>query len=171
MKNQEILKERAKTLAKPLEQEEFKGDYLEILVFKLASERYGIETEFAREVYPLKDYTYLPCAPPFIFGLINVRRKILTIIDLKVLFSMPSSSNEESKIVILKQGDHEFGILSDGFEGIQRILVNKIQPTLPTLTGIRAELLKGVTLEGIVILDGKKLLSSKQIIVDQMVEI
>lgn len=171
MKQEEILKERAKHLAKPKEKEGAKSDYIEILIFKLATERYGIETKFAKEVYPLKDYTPIPCTPQYVFGLINVRRKILTVIDLKSLFGLPEGSDKESKIIILQDSDKEFGILSDGFEGIQKIPVNKIQTSLPTLTGIRQELFKGLTLEKVVILDGNKLLSSKQIICDEMVEL
>lgn len=171
MKHEEILKERAKNLAKPKELDVLKGEYLEVLVFKLAHERYGIETKYAKEVHPLKDYTSIPCTPAFIFGLINVRRKILTVIDLKILFGLPEELHEGSKIIILQDNEKEFGILSDGFEGILKIPVSKIQTSLPTLTGIRQDFFKGVTLEKVVILDGKKLLSSKQIICEEMVEI
>lgn len=171
MKNENILKERAKILSKPKEQEEVKGENIEILVFKLAKERYGIETKYAKEVHPLKDFTSLPCAPPFIFGLINVRRKILAVIDLKVLFGLPANSGEQNTVVILKEGQKEFGLLGDGFEGIQKVPINSIQTSLPTLTGIRQEWLKGITLDGVIVIEGKKLILSKEIIVDQMVEI
>lgn len=170
MKNENILKERAKILSKPKEQEEIKGEYIEILVFKLAKERYGIETKYAKEVQPLKDFTPLPCAPSFIFGLINVRRKILAVIDLKALFGLPKDG-EQNTVVILKEGQKEFGLLGDGFEEIQKVPINSIQTSLPTLTGIRQEWLKGITLDGVIVIDGKKLILSKEIIVDQMVEI
>jgi purine-binding chemotaxis protein CheW len=171
MKQDEVLKQRAKVLAKPHQKDDFKDEYLEILIFKMANEKYGIETKYAREVYPLKDYTLLPCSPAYIFGLINVRRKILTVIDLKVLFGLKGESSESSKIIIIQRNEKEFGLLTDGFEGIEKIPLNKIQLTLPTLTGIRQDLTKGVTLEKIIILDGNKLLSCKQIICEEMVEI
>ncbi len=130
-----------------------------------------IETKFAREVHPLKEYTALPCTPSFIYGLINVRRKILTVINLKVLFALDEGVTDDSKVIIVQSGEKEFGLLIDGFDGIQKIPVNKIQPSLPTLTGIRLELLKGVTLEGVIILEGEKLIYNKQIVVNEMVEL
>lgn len=171
MKNADILKERANHCSKTNKKDVLKGEYIEILIFQLAHEKYGIETRHAKEVHLLKDFTPLPCAPPYIFGLINVRRRILSVVDLKVLFGLPKHTNEQNIVVILQEGDREFGIISESFEGIQKIPLNKIQPTLPTLSGFKEEVLRGVTLEGIVILDGKKLFSSKQIIVDEMVEL
>ncbi len=171
MKTEEILKNRAKQLAKPKEHEVAEADNFEVLVFRLAHERYAIETKYVREVYPLKDYTPIPCAPQFVFGMINVRRKILTVIDLKVLFSLPEGSHDDGKIIILQYIEKEFGILSNGFEGIMQIPINKLQTSLPTLTGIKQEFLKGVTPDGIVLLDGKKLLLCKQIVVDETVAI
>ena len=171
MNKEDILKERAKILSKPKQQETIKSDFLEILVFKIANEKYGIETKYAKEVYPLKDYTPLPGTPLYIFGLINVRRKILAVINLKSFFGLAETKNENSKVIILKGGEKEFGLLTDGFEGIQKISISKVQTSLPTLTGIRQELFKGVTLDKIIIIDGKKLFSSQEIIVDEMVEL
>ena len=59
----------------------------------------------------------------------------------------------------------EFGILADAVTGIRKISLDIIQPVLPTLTGIRAEYLKGVTDERVVILDAKKILGDEKIIV------
>lgn len=83
-----ILKERARLLAQEPEKKEA-GDTIEILEFSLAHERYGIETSFIREVYPLKEYTPLPCTPAFVFGLINVRGQVLSIIDMRKFFELP----------------------------------------------------------------------------------
>jgi purine-binding chemotaxis protein CheW len=63
----------------------------------------------------------------------------------------------------------EFGILADVVLGVRRIPLTDIQPSLPTLTGIREDYLKGVTGEQVVILDAEKLLSDKKITVHEEV--
>jgi purine-binding chemotaxis protein CheW len=63
----------------------------------------------------------------------------------------------------------EFGILADEILGVQDILLGDLQPSLPTLTGIREEYLKGITREHVVLLDADKLLSDKNIMVREEV--
>ena len=81
--HQALLKARARKLA----QEEIKADsdleILDVIVFCLASETYGIESAYVREVYPLKDFTPLPGTPPFVLGIINVRGQIISVVDPK----------------------------------------------------------------------------------------
>ncbi len=63
-----------------------------------------------------------------------------------------------------------FGILADAIIGARSIPLDTIQPLLPTLTGVRAAYLKGVTSEHIVIVDAGTLLSDRQVIVLEEVE-
>jgi purine-binding chemotaxis protein CheW len=62
-----------------------------------------------------------------------------------------------------------FGILADAITGIREIPLRILQSTLPTLKGIRGEYLKGITEERTIILDAQKLLSDKNIIVNEEV--
>ncbi len=70
---QKILRTRAQTLARESEREEATQEGLEVVEFLLAYETYGVESSYVREVYPLKELTPLPCIPPFVLGIINVR--------------------------------------------------------------------------------------------------
>lgn len=169
-KQTQILKMRAEKLAKAIETKESFRDCIEVLIFKLAQEKYAIETKFVKEVYSYKDYTILPNAPPFIFGLVNVRRKVLSIFNLKIFFALPAGESDEKKLIILEDNDMELALLTDGIEEIQKIPSAHIQPSLPTLTGTKLEFLKGVTRERIILLNGEKLLGSQQILVNETVE-
>lgn len=165
----QILRSRAQLLAKEEDVEEV-AERLEILEFNLAQEKYGIETHFIREVYPLKDFTPLPCTPSFVLGVTNVRGRVISIIDIKKFFDLPEKGlTDLNKLLILHNENMEFGILADAILGIHNIKVADIQPSLPTLTGIRADYLKGVTKEQIVILDGTRLLSDNKIVVHEQV--
>lgn len=165
-----LLKTRAEVLSKPILVEETGVESIEFLVFKLANEEFAIETKHIKEVYPLTQYTPLPCAPPFVMGLVNLRRKIVAVIDLKIFFSLSTGTEGERKLIVLQDGIKEFAIVTDGMSGIRKIPVTEIQPALPTFTGLKLAFMLGVTIDRIVLLDGSKLLSSKELVVDETVE-
>lgn len=162
-----ILKARAELLAK--EPKEIKaGEYMEIVEFLLAQEHYGIETHYIREVYPLKDYTPVPCTPHFVLGLINVRGQVIPVIDMRKFFDMPEKGlTDLNKVIIIHDNKMEFGILADAIIGVHSIAVAEIQPPMPTLTGIREEFLRGVSMERMVILDAQRLLTDRNIVVNE----
>ena len=165
-RKRKILKERAKTLAREPQIEERTQGSLEVIEFLLSYETYGIESSFVREVYPLHEITSLPGTPPFVLGIINVRGEILSVLDLRKFFDLPEKGlTDLNKVIIIYDEQMEFGILADAVVGMKKISLDIIQPALPTLTGIRAEYLKGVTEERMVILDAKKILSDEKIII------
>lgn len=167
----EVLKARAKALARELGAKNKAEADLEVVEFLLAYEKYGIQASYVREVYPLKELTPLPGTPRFVLGMINVRGKILSVIDIKKFFDLPEKGlTDLNKVIIVYSDKMEFGILADGILGMRGIPLDDIQPSLPTLTGIREEYLKGVTSEPIVILDAEKLLSDPAIIVHEEME-
>jgi purine-binding chemotaxis protein CheW len=166
-----ILKARAKVLAQEPKGEAVAEEYLEVVEFLLSYEKYGIESSYVREVYPMKELTLLPSTPSFVLGIINVRGQILSVIDLKKFFDLPGKGlTDLNKVIILHSDRMEFGILADGIMGVRDVSLNELQPSLPTLTGVREEYLKGVTRERMVILDAAKLLSDEKIIVHEEVQ-
>lgn len=165
-----ILKARAQLLAQEPKQALEPEDTIEVVEFVLAYEKYGIESSHVREVYPLKELTPLPCTPPFVLGVINVRGQILSVVDIKKFFDLPEKGlTDLNKVIILQSDSMELGILADLIVGTRNIPISELQPSLPTLTGIREEYLRGVTRERVVILDAWKLLSDKNIIVHEEV--
>lgn len=166
----EILAERARKLARKLQEKKHEDEVLEIVLFRLGDEVYGLELTHIMEVYLLRSLTTLPGVPAFVLGIINVRGQIVSVIDLKIFFEMTSDGLPESaRVIILQSGEMEFGILADAILGVETILKDEIMPSLPTLTGIRANFLKGVSQDHIVILDGEKLLTNTDLIVNQEV--
>ena len=163
-----ILRKRAKALARQLEQDQGAGTRLDIIEFLLAHETYAIEMRWVSETYPLKDLTPLPCTPLFVAGIINVRGRILSVLDIRKFFDLPEKGlTDLNKVIIVHNGEMEFGILADEILGTRSIPLSEVQPPLATLTGVREEYLKGVTRERTVILDGAKLLYDKKLIVHE----
>lgn len=164
-----ILKARAKALARETGKAEA-ADALELVEFLLAHERYAVESRYVREVYPLENLTPLPCTPAFVLGIVNIRGEILSVLDIKKFFDLPEKGlTDLNKVIVLQSGNMLFGILADAILGVRRIPIAEIQPSLPTLTGIREKYLKGVTPERTVVLDAEKLLTDETIIVQEQV--
>ncbi|MDQ3815813.1 MAG: chemotaxis protein CheW [Armatimonadota bacterium] len=167
----EILRARARELARVPESEEAAEDNLQVVEFLLANERYAVETTHIREVYPLKEITPVPCTPPYVLGIINIRGQILSIIDIKKFFDLPDKGlSDLNKVIIVHADQMEVGILADEVLGLRSIPLHILQPSLPTLTGIRAEYLRGITNERLVVLDAPRILSDPKLVVHEQVE-
>lgn len=162
---QAILHKRAESLAREVMRDD-ERETIEFTEFMIASERYGIENVYIREVYPLKDFTTLPGTPAYVFGIINVRGKILSVIDIRKLFDLQSKGlSDYNKVIIIHKEAMVFGILADLIVGVQKYPIIELLETLPTLTDIRLDYLKGVTRDCLVVLDGEKLLNDSKLIV------
>jgi len=165
-----ILKARAQALAREPGEAQA-ADALEIVEFMLADEKYGVETCWVREVHPLTNLTPLPCTPAFVLGVVNLRGEIVSVIDVKKFFELPEKGlTDLNKVVVLQAEAMRFGVLADAVLGVRRIPVAELQPSLPTLTGIREQYLKGVSAERTIVLDAEKLLGDERIVVQEQVE-
>jgi len=101
-------------------------------------------------------------------GIVNVRSQILSVIDLKKFFGLPEKGlTDLNKVIIIRDGKMEFGILADNIDGVRKVGINDMQVSIPALTGIRADYIKGVTGESLIILDAQKLLADKGLIVNK----
>jgi purine-binding chemotaxis protein CheW len=166
-----ILRARAAALAGKRETGPVAGAQLELLQFKLAFEAYAIESRHVQGVHPLQDLTPLPGTPPFVLGIVNVRGRILPVLDLKKFFELPEQGlTDLHRIVLVRGHDMELGLLADVIVGVRHVMANTLQPSLPTLTGIRAEYLKGVDGAGLIVLDLDRILSDPKILVHEEVE-
>ncbi|HLA72521.1 MAG TPA: chemotaxis protein CheW, partial [Steroidobacteraceae bacterium] len=112
--NARILHERAVALSRPPPAPAAPHGSLELLEFRLASERYAVETRHVVEVHPLRDLTPLPGTPPFIRGIVNLRGRILPVLDLKKFFDLPEQGvTDLHRIIVVRGIDLEFGLLAD----------------------------------------------------------
>jgi purine-binding chemotaxis protein CheW len=165
-----ILKNRAIAMAQVPVQKKEESVIIEVIAFTLVTEIYGIESVFVKEVYTLTDFTPLPGVPSYIFGIINVRGQILPVIDLKKFFNLPEKGlGELNKVIILSNGQMEFGILADVVLGTQSIELEDIQTVPPLVTGIGENYLKGITKEHIVLLEAESILNDEKIMVSEQV--
>lgn len=166
--SRELLRGRARALARKPEAAQDPDASLQLIEFVLSGERYGVEPLFVREVYPLRDFTPLPGVPSFVVGIVNVRGEILSVVNLKKFFDLPEKGlGELNKLIILRNEQMELGILADEILGTRTISRGALQAAPPTISGIGASYLRGVTRDGLIMLDGEKILGDEKLIVHQ----
>jgi purine-binding chemotaxis protein CheW len=166
-----ILKERAAKLARDPKNDRPVQAPLEVIEFLLAHERYALASSWVREVYPMKEITPLPGTPSFVLGIINVRGQIVSVVDLKKFFDLPSRGiTDLNKVIIIRNADMEFGVLADAVAGVRQIPGEEIQPPVPMQPGVRAEYVRGVTADRLVVLDGARILADPAIKICQATE-
>jgi purine-binding chemotaxis protein CheW len=162
-----ILNARARAIAREPAQPD-SGDRLSVVEFTLAYERYAVATAWVREVVPLRELTPLPGAPAFVAGLINVRGRVVSVVDLKAFFELPPKGLPElNRVLIVAKQALEFGLLVDAVTGVGELRLQALQPALPTHTGLREDYLRGLTPERQVVLDLERILDDTRIVVRQ----
>lgn len=160
-RQQQILAARAQRLAEEQEEEAGRHAVLEIVLFTMAHERYGMETRHIREVYPLRELTPIPCAPSHLMGIVTIRGQVLPLIDLKKLFGLPEKGLSDTNRVLVMHGNGcELGVLADVVLEVRTLSRATLATTFPTLTGLRKDMLEGVTEDGIALLNAEAILEN-----------
>lgn len=123
---------RTKTVAEPgMELTHEAGKYL---TFKLAEEEYGLEILKVREIIGLMEITAVPQMPHFMKGVINLRSKTISVIDLRLKFGLPEVETTEQSCIIVVNVGQEIGILVDTVCEVLDIDAEQIDPP-PALGG------------------------------------
>ena len=92
------------------------------LTFVLGKEEYGIEILRAREIIDLMDITTMPQTPDYMKGVINLRGKVIPVIDLRLKFSMPEAEHtHETCIIVVEVGGAQAGIIVDSVSEVTDI--------------------------------------------------
>lgn len=166
-----VLKKRADLLKIAEKKTEISGKQIDGLGFLLSEERYAIDSTYVSEVVPLKDLTPLPCTPAFVIGIINVRGKILSVIDLKEFFNLATKGiSNLNRVIVVKHNDIELGILADEISGNTIINIDQLQTNVSTISEANKNFIIGVTVDRLIVLDVRELLLSDRIIIDEEVD-
>ena len=162
------LKERARIVARPLLVDKVSGETMFGLGFLLSDEVYFIDENYVLEVLPLMDLTPLPCTPPFILGIINVRGKILSVLNLKNFLNLPEKGiTNLNRVIVVKKGEIEVGLLVDEVTQNDEIDLDQLQTNVSNLSKTQGEYLIGITKNREVILDIASFLDDEKIIINE----
>lgn len=163
------LRQRARELARPVPQVET-GATLDLQVFELSQEIYAIETRYVDEVVQLKMMAPIPCTPDYILGLINVRGRMVSVLDIRCFFGLPFKGlSDLNSVVVIADDQMEFGLLTDRIQNPVVLPESRVLPPPANLQGIRADYLLGVTADQWTLLDGQKLLADPRLVVEERI--
>jgi chemotaxis signal transduction protein len=98
--------------------------------FKLGDQRYGVELERVQEVIRPQPVTRVPSAPPALAGLMNLRGRIVPVVDLRVLLGL-GFADETSFLVIVRSEDGPVALLVDEIGDVERVHDDAPVPWLP----------------------------------------
>jgi purine-binding chemotaxis protein CheW len=124
-----IVKESLMVEDKVLEPKELEGKYL---TFNLVEEYYGVSVDWILQIIAIPDITKIPKTPFFVKGVINLRGKIIPVIDLRLKFSLDEQEyNDRTSVVIIKlkseAGEIFIGIIVDKVNEVLDIDANDIE--------------------------------------------
>ncbi|MBU1218890.1 chemotaxis protein CheW [Myxococcota bacterium] len=110
--------------------EDLEGKFM---TFKLADEEYGLQIMKVREIIGLMDITRVPKSDYFIKGVINLRGKVIPVVDLRLKFGMQEAEATDQTVIIVVQistehGESTMGILVDEVLEVMNITANQIEP-------------------------------------------
>ena len=109
------------------------------MTFRLASEEYGLEILKVRELIGFMEITRIPRAPAHVRGVINLRGKVIPVVDLRLKFEMQATDPTSQTVIIVVQLGHAsggltMGILVDEVLEVRAIGSDDIEPP-PNLQG------------------------------------
>lgn len=121
----------------------------QLVVFKLIHDgqvsEYAVPISNVQEIIPMPEPTRLPQVPDFIEGIINLRGKIIPIIDLKKRFDLGQTDDiKEKRSIIIDLEGQIIGIIVDEVNEVLRLSEDEIDAPPAAISGITAEYLSGV---------------------------
>jgi purine-binding chemotaxis protein CheW len=160
-----ILEERANALA--TQKTTMDGEAgEEVLVFRLGEGRYSMPAHYILEVQPLGHYTQLPSTPSFVLGLVNVRGRLLSALDIRPLLDIAQTApKSQSFLLILGANNMEVCLLADSVVEVRRSDTN-LAPALSSTTGRGVTWIRGVDRELNVLIDPPLFLADSRIVVN-----
>lgn len=152
----------------PISTSDRAGKYL---TFVLGEEEYGLEILKVREIIGLMSITKMPKAPSFIKGVINLRGKVIPVVDTRIKFDMETIEDTERTCIIVvevinKNESIEMGILVDAVSEVLDISADKIEDTPEFGSEIDNRFILGVAKAKesvIILLDINKVLAKEEI--------
>ena len=144
---------------------------VQVVVFLLAREEFGLEISQVREIIRMQDITPMPKAPACIEGVINLRGQIIAVMSMCKRFDMEETERtDKTRVVVAEVGEDNLGLIVDEVPEVLRVPEDDIDPTPEMLeTEVHSEFIRGVAkIEGriIALLNIEKILSREEI--DQM---
>lgn len=123
----------------------FEHDELQLVSFNIGSEEFGVDILKVQEINRMVEITRVPQTPDYVEGVINLRGKVIPIVDLRKRFDLElREQDKNTRIVVVDIGGKIMGMIVDAVSEVLRLEANTIEPPPEIVTGINSEYIRGV---------------------------
>ncbi|MDY6835388.1 MAG: chemotaxis protein CheW [Chloroflexota bacterium] len=140
-----------------------RGEEEQLVVFELSHEDYGVDISAVREIIRMQAITRVPRTPRFVEGLINLRGRVIPVVDPRKRFDLSAEHDEKNnRIVVMNISNQDIGLVVDGVTEVLLISNDCIEPPSSIITSVESEYLLGIAKlysRLIILLDLEKVLS------------
>jgi purine-binding chemotaxis protein CheW len=141
-------------------------ELFQLVSFTIGQEEFGLDIQCIQEINRMVDITRVPNAPEYVTGVINLRGKVIPIIDLRKRFGFPpKDSDKNTRIIVVELGGMVVGFVVDTVREVIRIPKNITEPPPAIVAGIGSEFITAVAkLENrlLILLDLERILREKE---------
>ncbi|NJD52101.1 MAG: chemotaxis protein CheW [Candidatus Methanoperedens sp.] len=122
------------------------GDELQLVVFNIGTEEFGVEIMNVQEIIRMTNITKIPQASGYVKGIINLRGRIIVVINLNVIMGMESKeNNENTRIIVADIGEIVMGFIVDAVSEVIRLPESSVEPAPAVIANkIGTEYVRGV---------------------------
>jgi purine-binding chemotaxis protein CheW len=115
------------------------------VAFHIAGELYGLPVAVAQEILRVESITRVPHAPPTIRGIINMRGRVLPVVDVRLRLGLaPAAIGPQSRILVVSARSRLLGLLVDAVEQVLRLDRNGVEAPPPDIMTERSDYISGV---------------------------
>lgn len=137
------------------------------LTFTVDNEDYGLDITCVKQILGMQDITKLPNQSSFIMGVINLRGKVIPVIDIRLRFGLAIQEyNERTCIIVIEVSEIDMGLIVDKVQEVLSIPEGQIEPPPQIRTDIHNQFIRGlgkISNSVKIILDTQKLLFDEEL--------
>jgi purine-binding chemotaxis protein CheW len=138
-------------------------ELLQLVSFNIGDEEFGVDILKVQEINRMLQVTRVPNSPEYVDGVINLRGKVIPVIDLRRWFGLERKDHDKNtRIIVVELGGRVVGFVVDAVKEVLRIPSSVTEPPPPIVAGIQAEYITAVgKLEDrlLILLDLEKMLA------------
>jgi purine-binding chemotaxis protein CheW len=118
---------------------------LHLVTFQLGKEEYGVEIASVQEIIRAADITPVPGAPSHVRGVINLRGKIIPVVDIRKRFALPdATASDAQRIIVVEIGQKRIGMLVDSVSQVIKVPAGVVEEMPEEATNIDENYIRGV---------------------------
>src|SRR5690606_10089031 len=117
----------------------------QVVVFELGDEKYGIAISTVREIIRMPTVTQVPGAPEHVRGVINLRGRVIPVVDLRTRFRLPAVElTADTRVLVVDILGENIGVVVDAVTEVRRISTDSVEAPGATTTTEESYYIEGI---------------------------